>query len=93
MEEWNNFKYADYNSNVATFNEYMTWAFYSMYVIDNYNSEDAALINDRTEALMERRGFIKFKDFNGLVQKIYLQDKTVKAAELYQKLFDNLNDI
>jgi len=87
LEKWNNMKYRDYPTALSTFNEYMTYAFYSLYVTDNYNKEDAELIIKRCEEVMINRGFIRFSEFNQNLIKFYSQQKNSTGEELYQSIF------
>jgi hypothetical protein len=87
LEKWNNMKYRDYPTALSTFNEYMTYAFYSLYVTDNYDKEDAGLIIKRCEEVMNNRGFIRFTEFNQKFIDFYSQQKNSTGEELYQSIF------
>lgn len=87
LEKWNNMKYRDYPTALSTFNEYMTYAFYSLYVTDNYNKEDAELIIKRCEEVMNNRGFIRFTEFNQQLIGFYLKHKNSNGEELYKSIF------
>ncbi|MCS5489792.1 DUF4932 domain-containing protein [Algoriphagus limi] len=87
LEKWNNMKYRDYSNALSAFNEYATFAFYSLYVIDNYNEEDASLIINRCEEVMENRGFIKFPEFNQKLVNYYSKNKELTGEEIYQSIF------
>lgn len=54
----------------------MTYAFYSLYVTDNYNKEDAELIIKRCEEVMHNRGFIRFSEFN---QSLIIFSQSIKT--------------
>jgi len=87
LEKWNNMKYRDYPTALSIFNEYITYAFYSLYVTDNYNKEDAELIIKRCEEVMNNRGFIRFSEFNQNLINLYSQQKNSTGEELYQSIF------
>ena len=80
-------KYRDYPTALSTFNEYMTYAFYSLYVTDNYNKEDAELIIKRCEEVMINRGFIRFSEFNQSLIIFYSKHKNSNGEELYKSIF------
>lgn len=77
-----------YNSPYLVFNEYMTWAVFSMYAYDHFTKEDFEIINARVELQMtEWRGFSKFKEFNQKALELYKSKKnTEKIPDLYPKL-------
>lgn len=87
LKKWNNMKYRDYSTALSTFNEYMTYAFYSLYVTDNYNKEDTELIIKRCEEVMNNRGFIRFSEFNQNLMNFYSRHKNFTGEELYQSIF------
>ena len=87
LEAWNNMKYRDYSNALSTFNEYVTFALYSLYVIDNYNEEDATLIISRCEERMNKRGFIRFTEFNQGLIKFYSVNNGVNGKEIYRNIF------
>ena len=87
LEKWNSMKYQDYSNAKSTFNEYVTFAFYSLYVVDNYNEEDAKLIIDRCENRMIDRGFIEFSAFNQNLVNFYSRHKNFTGEELYESIF------
>ena len=87
LAAWNTMKYRDYSSAISTFNEYMTYAIYSLYVIDNYSKEDADLIINRCEEFMNNRGFIRFTEFNRGLITFYSEHDGVNGAEIYRGLF------
>ena len=87
LEKWNNMKYRDYPTELSTFNEYMTYAFYSLYVTDNYNKVDAELIIKRCEEVMNNRGFTRFTEFNQQLIDFYSKHKNSSGEELYKSIF------
>jgi hypothetical protein len=62
----------NYKTPYMVFNEYMTWAVFTLYAYDHFEPADFDAINVRTEKLMtERRGFIKFREFNAALLALY----------------------
>jgi hypothetical protein len=56
---------AYYPNEYAVFNEYMTWAVYSLYAREQYKKKDFDALNAYIEKMMvELRGFTKYKEFN-----------------------------
>ena len=90
VKDWNSFKYPDYPTPYLTFNEYMTYAFYSLYVLDNFKKEEADFIIERAEKLMLNRGFIKYPEFNQTIIKMYQEHRDIKPKEMYEQLFEVL---
>ncbi len=73
-----------YGNSQAVFNEYMTWAVFCLYILDNYDKSTADLvINERETRMVEKRNFIKFKQFDQALIKIRQEHKDLKVAELY----------
>lgn len=77
-----------YGSSYATFNEYMTWSVFTLYLYDNFNEE---VFNKRNTALenfmmSKSRGFIKFKSFNRYVLDWYKKNPNVSLEKLYPEV-------
>ncbi|MBL7825398.1 MAG: DUF4932 domain-containing protein [Saprospiraceae bacterium] len=74
-----------YNSPYMLFNEYMTWAVFTLYAYDHYDTETFEAINTRVEKQMDvGRGFIKFKEFNQKLLELYRnRSKEKKVFEFY----------
>lgn len=76
-----------YTNEESVFNEYMTWAVYSLYCIDNFKETDYEVMLKNMESQMEQsRGFIRFKGFNRQLIKLYKDDKKVTVDELYKNI-------
>ena len=72
----------NYGSAVAVFNEYMTHAVFCLWVMSRYEKSVAEfVIKNRIDLMVNKRGFIKFKEFTQ--QLIKLSQKNKKAVELY----------
>ncbi|MBI5217644.1 MAG: DUF4932 domain-containing protein [Bacteroidia bacterium] len=81
LNAWNNGKQG-YDNTQMTFNEYMTWAVFSLYLKDNYLKDDFDAVNNKTvDMMVNYRGFTKFSEF----------DK--KLLELYEKNPENIEGL
>lgn len=78
----------NYGSAYAVFNEYMTWAVFTLYALENFDENDFTIINARTELQMSNwRGFIKFKEFNQKMIELYKNKRAEESiANLYPKI-------
>ncbi len=75
---------SNYNSPYMIFNEYMTFALYSLYISDNYPAKEVAKFLPKMEELMANyRGFYKFKEFNRKMLSLYKQNPSITIHELY----------
>jgi hypothetical protein len=75
---------AAYTTPYMIFNEYMTFAVYTLYVHDAYTAEALRDYLPMLEDQMEKqRGFIKFKAFNRALLEKYKQDPAIGMHELY----------
>lgn len=73
-----------YPTPYTVFNEYMTFAVYTLYVLDTYSEEDVlAYIPLLDSQMQDNRGFIRFKDFNHALLEKYKQDKAISIPDLY----------
>lgn len=82
------YKGGGYNTPYLTFNEYMTWALFSLYTLDNYNKEDFQFTKQYIEAFMEnRRGFSRFSEFNDAMIRLYkTREQDELVADMYPKI-------
>ncbi|WP_169704739.1 DUF4932 domain-containing protein [Runella slithyformis] len=92
-KKWNQTKAGNkgmYESAYLTFNEYMTWATFSLYAYDNFSPEDFEKINKKEEDFMVNgRGFHRFREFNQFVLNCYKNrapNQTV--ADLYPAVIE-----
>lgn len=84
---WNNQKQESYNNPISTFNEYMTWAVFTLYLYDNYDTADFILLHESMEDFMlDYRGFNKFKEFNQALLGIYKKSESKNIEELYPQI-------
>ncbi len=78
-----------YNSPYLIFNEYMTWALFSLYCIDSYQSKDYDIaINMMEKSMIEGRDFIMFKEFNQELIHIYKENPDISMLELYRRILE-----
>lgn len=74
-----------YNNAYKVFNEYMTFAVYSLYLWDNYSEEEVLGFLPSMEAQMEQdRGFNRFKVFNRALLTKYKENPNISMKDLYQ---------
>ena len=78
-----------YKNPYMVFNEYMTFAVYSLYVQDNYSKKDLEEYLPKVEKQMEdRRGYIIFKKFNRALLEKYQENQNVKMTDLFEFILD-----
>lgn len=78
-----------YNSAISVFNEYMTHAVFCLYVSDTYDKSIADFVIDNREQLMvNRRKFIRFKEFNRELMRIRKEHSDLKVTELYPLILE-----
>lgn len=84
------FNYLKTGGAKSVFNEYMTWATFTLYAHDNFSKEDFDFINKSAENLMiDGRKFVKFKEFNEKLLEIYLARKDgEKVTDMYPKILE-----
>lgn len=79
--QWNKQK-SGYSNNVSTYNEYMTWAVFSLYAMDTYAQEDLEeIISIQEDFMVDRRKFVLYKEFNQYLMQLY-QDQKQDAASI-----------
>jgi hypothetical protein len=84
--------YRDYPTAFSTFNEYMTYALYSLYVLDNYTPADATLIISRCEEVMHNRGFIRFSEFNQELITFYTLNRGARGEDIYRYILSGMDN-
>lgn len=73
-----------YRNGISVFNEYMTHSVFCLYISDNYDKESADYIISNREALMiDKRNFIRFKEFNQELIRLRQENRNLKTVELY----------
>jgi len=88
-KRWNTGKQR-YPNACLTFNEYMTWSVFCLYAFDTYEEQYLEKIIERVERSMcENRGFIKFKEFNRELLRLYRNKPTdEQVADLYPSIIE-----
>lgn len=80
-----------YSDAMAVFNEYMTHAVFCLYIKDNYDEKEAKYIIEKRESLMvDRRKYIKFKEFT---QKLMALREDKKVKDLYYGILEWANAV
>jgi hypothetical protein len=78
-----------YGSAESVFNEYMTWSVFCLYILDTYDKPTADMvINERESRMVDKRNFIRFKEFDQALIKIRQEHKDVKVVDLYPYILD-----
>lgn len=76
-----------YNSSYSVFNEYMTWAVFSLYCMDNYPGKQVdEFVNNMERQMVKSRGFIRFKEFNRQLMSLYEKNRKITIDELYKEM-------
>lgn len=78
-----------YASPALTFNEYMTWAVFTLYAADTYAVDTFRDVNRRTERQMVRsRGFTRYREFNRELLRLYREFEPATVSELYGPILE-----
>jgi hypothetical protein len=75
-----------YRNPYMVFNEYMTFAVYSLYILDNYGESTLDEFLPKMVKQMESRGFIAFKDFTKTLIHLYQKDKNQPMSRYYAEM-------
>lgn len=76
-----------YGNQLLVFNEYMTHAVFCLWVMDQYDKPTADFVIKSRESLMvDKRHFIKFKEFNQELIRLRFENKDKKVSELYPQI-------
>jgi hypothetical protein len=88
LRKWN--KQSGYGTPEGTFNEYMTWAVFTLFAYDYYGGEDFKALNRKVvNTMVKHRKFVLFEAFNEKLLKLYLaggEDQTIPG--LYPAILD-----
>lgn len=77
----------NYSSPEAVFNEYMTWAVFTLYILEHYQPADFKIIKEQTEQFItQKRGFYRFPEFNQKLLDLYQKSTDKKIAALYPSM-------
>lgn len=79
-----------YGNEYMVFNEYVTWAVFSLYAREKFEKQDFDELNEYLEDMMaNRRGFTRYKEFNRKLMEIYDNRNTgQKIHDLYPQIID-----
>jgi len=87
-QDWNDQKQG-YKDSQATFNEYMTWSIYTLYLYEHFSASDfQRLKSDMETFMMEYRGFIRFREFNEMLLELYKQEPLRPIEEFYSPMIE-----
>ncbi len=76
-----------YATPYMVFNEYMTFALFSLYALDTYPQKDVEEFLPRMERQMDsRRGFYRFSEFNKKLMALYRENSNIKIDTLYEEM-------
>ncbi len=86
LGKWN--KGGSYGSPYATFNEYMTWAVFGLYLYDRFGESIYEKVMPQPTAFMENnRGFVRFGAFSKHLLELFQKyDGNKKVFELYPEM-------
>ena len=92
LPKWN--RQSGYGKPEYTFNEYMTWAVFTLFAYDYYGGEDFKVLNRKVvNTMVKHRKFVLFEAFNEKLLDLYLaggEDQTIPA--LYPAILDWANE-
>lgn len=83
---------ANYPSESAIFNEYMTHALFCVYVSESYEPEKGDQIIQMRIALMKRRGYPLFEKFNDKLLEL-AKDCDLTFFEMYDEIISEMEDL
>lgn len=88
LDRWN--EGSGYRNPYATFNEYMTWAVFGLYVYDRFGESTYNMIMPQPVDFMEnKRGFVKFGEFNQYLLELFQQHHNKKKVpDLYPEILE-----
>jgi Domain of unknown function (DUF4932) len=76
-----------YTNAYLVFNEYITWAVFTLYAQDNFAPADFATINRiTTDFMVGPRGFPKYREFNDKLLSYYQANRQAKAKDLFDQM-------
>lgn len=84
IDKWNNQE--AYRTPYDTFNEYMTWAVFTLYAYERYTEVEFNSIKEIAINIMENRRFVKFSDFNSKLLDLYKAGNGTKVESLFPEI-------
>ncbi len=86
---WNHKKNRMYATKYTTFNEYMTWGVFSLYVLDHYPQPYAdSIIAIQENFMRDRRKFTYFPQFDRALIQAYIRAGKPKIEALYPPMLE-----
>lgn len=80
-----------YPTPIKIFDEYLTWGLFVLYAYDTFGNNSEVLeqsIQNVNDVMVNKRGFIKFKEFNDFLLNLYHKNKGKKIETLYPLLLE-----
>lgn len=78
-----------YDTPQMVFNEMMNWGLISLYLADQAPELEREKLIEQVEQIMERRGFLRFRDFNKFLVQLYVNRPHGRTiADLYPDILD-----
>ncbi len=89
-QNWTQTGSTTYHSTFAAFNEYMTWAVFTLYAYDYFDQGDFEKINTLTvNSMVQGRKFHRFREFNSKLLDLYrTRENGLTVAQLYPDILD-----
>lgn len=85
---WSDGNNSWYKNPLSIFNEYMTHSVFCIWVLENYDKETSDFVINQRIKNTEKRGFIRFKEFNNEVTKLKKENQTKTITELYPQIIE-----
>ncbi|WP_439879652.1 DUF4932 domain-containing protein [Pontibacter sp. MBLB2868] len=83
-----------YSSPYMIFNEYMTFALFSLYALDTYPKQDVDEFMPRMHKQMaNRRGFYRFPEFNQKLISVYSENKNIQIDAIFEEMLNWSNEV
>lgn len=80
-----------YPNPLKVFDEYLTWGLFILYSHDKIGNDQelfSQVVDNVNEMMVNKRGFIKAKEFNAELLSIYKNNSDKKIADLYKPLLE-----
>ena len=78
-----------YPNPIKLFDEYLTWGLYILYANDHFKPKMVQQMMVSVNYIMvNKRGFIKFKEYNEFLVQLYKNNRDKKIEYFYPELLD-----
>jgi hypothetical protein len=80
-----------YPNPLKVYDEYLTWGLFILYSYDKFGNDKelfAEIVDNVNNVLVEKRGFIKAKEFNAELLNLYKKTNDKKIENIYQPLLE-----